>query len=521
VKSHNAAVLSGVSQNRTGAMLVGLALAAQLAITVPLAKILNTWIDESYTLRTTGQSLAYAVHQAIHFELQAPLYFAVLAIWRSLDHSIFFARLFSVICAALLTLCAAPLARRFVPSVNPLWATLFVALNPATIWAALEIRCYAFGGLLSALILWTFFDGFMSQKQTRNARIAHVIVAIAAIYTQYFLGFVLLGTGASLVAGRQWERLRRYLFWLCAVAIGVIPLAYVLHAQISAGTSNYFSTMSLPWLLFEIFQLMVRYALPVQLVFSGAVGLWLGRLVNLMGLAAIVFTFWRVKRGALDAGARTAWIVATVTGLMLAIAFWATKEPFSYRYLFIVFAPVMLAAIATLADLQERLRHAIISWATVFVLASLATVFVSYRPLAKGGDWMRVAAYLERSERPGQPIWVFQTENALPLADYYHGINAIVPIPRPIDFQMPWNENVTVHSDADLDQDFSSVPGPHEYIWVVNTGECRDFSVDYNCPVFEHYLSTHFYLIRTQGFYHSQVRLLRLKALGRGSPPSP
>ncbi|HEV2037894.1 MAG TPA: hypothetical protein VGQ96_04730, partial [Candidatus Eremiobacteraceae bacterium] len=114
-------------------------------------------------------------------------------------------------------------------------------------------------------------------------------------------------------------------------------------------------------------------------------------------------------------------------------------------------------------------------------------------------------------EEAGQPILAFQTENALSLADYYHGRNVIVAVPRPINFTAAWNENVVVHSDRDIEQDLASVPGSHPFIWVVNTTECRDFSVDYHCPIFENFLAKHFTVVLRRQFYHSQVRLLHAK----------
>ena len=81
--------------------LIHLIVCLNLAITVPLAAILNIWTDEAYTLNTTGKNLSYALVQAINFESQAPLYFILLNIWRSVNDSIFWARLFSIICVVL------------------------------------------------------------------------------------------------------------------------------------------------------------------------------------------------------------------------------------------------------------------------------------------------------------------------------------------------------------------------------------------------------------------------------------
>lgn len=61
----------------------------QLLLTLPLAARLNLWLDEAYSLHTTGGGTLRALDEAIRHELQAPLYFIVLQLWRELDHSLF------------------------------------------------------------------------------------------------------------------------------------------------------------------------------------------------------------------------------------------------------------------------------------------------------------------------------------------------------------------------------------------------------------------------------------------------
>ncbi|HEV2878345.1 MAG TPA: hypothetical protein VGW96_02085 [Candidatus Eremiobacteraceae bacterium] len=487
------------------------AIIVNLSITLPLAKILNTWIDESYTLRTTGQTLQYAIHQAIHFELQPPLYFALLTLWRSFDHSIFFARLFSVICAALLVYCAAQVSARYVPGLNPAWAAWFVALNPATIWAAEEIRVYALGGLLSALLMWTFYDGYLAERASSRARIVHAVVAIISLYTQYFLSFVLLAQFCALLVTRRWTTTRYFVLAMLVVGAFGLPIAYILHQQIAAGTSTYFSTESLYSLVLDIYGIAFYYVLPLSKLIT-AMGISHAiRYLVLLGVVAAVAVVFVLRKTGNRPNALNAWTIAIVTCVALALAFKVTKEPFGFRYMFVAFAPIMTAALVTLGDLQRRFRYVVLIWMAVFIVGSLPTLFSTYQPLAKGGDWIRVAAFLESAEEPNQPILAFQTENAMSLDDYYRGRNVIVAVPRPIDFTVAWNEAQVVQTDRDVEQDIASVPGRHPYIWVVNTTECQDFSVDYHCPIFEHFLEAHYTVVVRRQFFRSQARLLRLR----------
>ncbi|HEX9959981.1 MAG TPA: hypothetical protein VGB00_03560, partial [Pyrinomonadaceae bacterium] len=74
---------------------------AHLAVTLPLAFFLNVWMDEASTLYTTQNGFFRTFQTVFADEKQAPLYFLLLSLWRSLDGSIFFARLLSIVFSSL------------------------------------------------------------------------------------------------------------------------------------------------------------------------------------------------------------------------------------------------------------------------------------------------------------------------------------------------------------------------------------------------------------------------------------
>ncbi|MDQ6780765.1 MAG: hypothetical protein M3Z37_06395 [Candidatus Eremiobacteraeota bacterium] len=486
-------------------------IALHLSITTPLALILNTWVDESYTLRTTGQTLYHAVHQAIYFELQPPLYFALLQMWRELDHSIFFARLFSVACAALTLYCAAEITRLYVPAIPRAWVVALLAINPALIWAALEIRVYAFTGLLCALLLWSFYHGFLAMRLSRRAQVAHAVIAIAGLYTQYFLGFLLLGFVFALGVTRRWPALRSYLVTLAAVLACTAPLLYLIHGQISTGTASYFSSDSPLYVFLRLNTTCLNYivpllwAKPLVMIVHGAKGL-----AVLEALAAVALVYLS-RGGPMKHERATLWAVTITAGAMTVLALSVTREPYGARYAYVFFLPLMFALFATLGALPYRFRWVSVVWSLAFAVFAAGALVTSYDHLAKGGDWKRVAQFIQATEQPGQPILAFQTENALPLEDYYSGVNRVLAVPRPIRFDVSWDKNVVVHSDADIARDLRGVPGQHPVVWAVTTNECRYFNVDYHCLIFEHYVATHFTVLLRREFFGSSVRLLHAK----------
>jgi hypothetical protein len=322
---------------------------------------------------------------------------------------------------------------------------------------------------------------------------------------------VLFAQLCALLVARQWTAARYFVAAMLVVGVCSVPIAYVLHQQIAAGTSTYFSDESLKSLLLDIYGIVFYYVLPIAKLISLTGAGHATRYLVAFGIVAAIAVAYILKRGDNRGNGVAAWTIALVSCVVLALAFYATHEPFGFRYVFIAFVAVIVALLVTLAELQGRLKYVAAVWAVIYAAGAVTQLYSTYQPLARGGDWIRVAAFLEATERPNQPILAFQTENAMSLEDYYRGRNTIVAVPRPIDFTVAWNEAQVVQSDRDIEQDIASVPGNHPYIWVVRTPECRDFSVDYHCSIFEHFLATHYTVVVRKEFYHSEARLLRAK----------
>ena len=183
-----------------------------LAISVPLAYALNLWQDEAYTLHTTGAGLAYAFSAAISFEQNAPLYFLIVNLLRHFGDGVFFLRLFSVLCIAATVGLVPLLCRRYLPTANATLVTAVVAFNPFIIYAAVDLRAYGLIVLLSALLLLTYYDAFLSESPGAWPAAAYAICVAAALYTQYYLAFLIAAQGITLLL------FRRRAFWRFLVA---------------------------------------------------------------------------------------------------------------------------------------------------------------------------------------------------------------------------------------------------------------------------------------------------------------
>ena len=115
-------------------------IAMHLLTVLPFAYWLNLWVDEASTLYTTQQGFLHAFQHAWRDEKQAPLYFWIISLWRYADSSLFFVRLFSILCTTGGIVLVWNIARRFFSAQATLIAAVLFAFHPIVIWAALEGR---------------------------------------------------------------------------------------------------------------------------------------------------------------------------------------------------------------------------------------------------------------------------------------------------------------------------------------------------------------------------------------------
>jgi hypothetical protein len=478
--------------------------AAQLALLLPLAFRLPIQIDEAYTLQTTGSSLSHAIGAALHFELQPPLYFAALDLWRHLNGSIFFARLFSVACAAGATYLAPGLIRRYLPEIDPLIAACAVAFNPFVVWAALDIRLYALVLLLTALILRTFYDGFLADRPVRWARTAFVVVALCAVYTQYYTAFLLIALGASLLFTGRLPALRSYLAAMGIAFVATIPLLLVVPSQVAAFSSGNHAP-----------------ALHVLVKALAAIHTFVFALHGTPG-RAIWICAYAIAATALVLGSRAGsvrptrwskviWIVGGIATSIFVVVLAVSGEPVQQRYVTMLFFPVILAVFSAVASLWAARPNAAALALAGLALASYAFSMVGeYRDLEKAGDWNLTAAYLQANEVKGQPILIFMANYALAFDRYYRGRNEVIPVPQRMNPDRYDFASLQVRSEDQIDSSIAGIQGRAASVWLITAGECRKASFQHGCGVVEHFVSDRARVMSDRRFGSTRVRLLQL-----------
>jgi uncharacterized membrane protein len=504
------------SGNRSRLIAIAL-IGINLCITLFLAASLNIWIDEAYSLNTTGKDFSYALNQALYFELQPPGYFLILELWRNLNSSIFFARLFSILCIVSTLAIAPKLSQKYLPDIHPGWITAAIALNPLIVWAAVEIRLYAFVILLSALLLWFFFDGYLSEKSNPLLRWGYAGVAILSLYTQYFFAFLLVAQGITLLILRRWQALRNYIIQMFVVAIAFLPLLLLLPNQVSAHTKIIQKTSSVSAYFKRLIWLKINYFLSINWT-------WLQDhkensktfyliICLMLGLMFLIYK----KPQWLKQQDIALWIMTVVTMVVLVAVTIKLpgKELIEARHTAGFFIPVIFSVFSLIKVVvfpwvksSDRLKILLI-WTLIALFFNLTTLVLAYQPMAKRGDFIRVANYIMEREKPNQPILTFVAEIAIPLSYHYSGQNTIVPVPREEDFKVyDLHENILKH-EREIWQALSQVPGEHSEIWLVRNRVCNLWGIDFNCQVMNDFVSKYYSVKLHQKFAGTDVELLK------------
>jgi uncharacterized membrane protein len=480
-----------------------------LVITLPLAYFLNVWADEASTLATTNDGF-FQTFNNFYNEKQAPLYFFLIGLWRELNDSIFFARLFSIICSALAIRFFFHLAKKIFTRKAALFITAFFALHPFLIWASLEIRVYSLVILLSILLLTLFNEGFLN-KQTEDARkyrIFYILTSIFALYTNYYLGFLLVGNFAALLILKRRSEAQIYFRLMLIVGAAILPLLSLVNLQFGGRAAVFQAEKS----VVEIFRILwnhfLTFILPTEIYpgeeisYFSIFRVWFVRL----GLLAIIVAFIK-KRLKADENTLTFGAIVFVINLFLfAVYFVLSSDLVAIRHAAVLFAPMILFAALILTKIlpaKSRIFAAVLL--AIFFAYSISAL---YPNLAKRGDWARVAAFIEQNETPDQPIFVHQIYDVLSLRAHYRGANRILPDEKILDWGLEDEFGSPQTFIRQIEFIISKIPPDAREIWIVTDESCQTTKA---CLPLENFINANYTIVQEKDFYLERVRLLRKK----------
>lgn len=494
-----------------------------LAIALPLAWQVNIWADEASTLYTTQDGFMRAFQNLFSDEKQAPLYFLLLSLWRKISDSVFFARLFSVVFSLLSIGAFARLAQRIWEEKTALFLTALFALHPYLFWASLEIRLYSLIIFITCLLFSFFYDGFLSDadvsrsssnssegaKAQSRARDFYVLTAILALYTNYYLGFLLVGAFAALLVVRRFREAKSYFMRMLVVGVAMLPLFYIINLQFSDRVATFQAEKSLLegvrilWNHFLTFVLPTEIYSPEESTAFSIIRLWIVR-VSMLGILIVLI---KNKFKDFDKTSVAFGTLAAVCGAFLLFVYFQLGAMYvEIRHAAIYFVAIFIFVAALLVKILPR-KSWIFAAVLYFVFFTYA-IAAMYPNMTKRGDWARVAAFIAQNEAPGQPIVLMPAYEALALPVYYHGANKILPDERYFSFfteAEPGNVNAF---RTQIEFVIGKIPPDAAEIWLLTDENC---AVGQSCEPLENFVAANYTIVLEKDFYKEKVRLLRRK----------
>jgi len=416
-----------------------LAFAAWLRIADTLARPL--WLDEGYSAYIADRDFAWIWRIVPQFETHPPFYYSLLRVWTLLFGDALATRRALGIIAGLATIPVAALGIREIgrligwsslrTQVAMAVAMLLVALAPLMIEMDRQVRPYAVLILAHAVALALLLRiGRIAAEERRIAAwpFASYLVVLAMLLWLHNLAVLSGGAlGLSslvLLAGRGLTRRDWLTFWVGHGLVGLcyLPGLLILLDQASgwtAATWLKFDLGTLPWDLSRLFGT------------PGRPGLILSLLLGASGLAALLRTRegWRVA------------LVLAMTALLpilLSIAISLAKSPvFLPRTLSATTVPAVMLLAIGVAGARGYWRWPV-GVALLLMLALLVRIDLHEFRQRPQQDWYGAAAWLDAHVAPGDEVWAYPNDAALPLhyaahdRGYAKVIAALRPQPTPV-----------------------------------------------------------------------------------------
>lgn len=469
-----------------------------------LGWLMDIRFDEAFTLETTSRGLLHAIRQAIEFEQQAPLYFALLSLWRRIDLSIPFARLFSLVFYPISIWLAAEAAKRYLKNVDPLFAAAAFAVHQLIVWSTLDIRLYSMITAISAGMLVLFHDGYFGGEAKRTARAAFLTLCVVALYTQYYLGFQLAAFAVALAVCGKWQALKRYILGMIAVGVVFIPMALVVFRQAAIVSGHTDLDLSAYELLREVYGRFIVLFFSIEWVRPEWLKTWLGRFVA--AAFGVLFMVKLIRQKLQEDRVLAAVVTVQIAFFASSIPIVGT-QPLQARHMIGLVLPMLLVQFSSLSGFGKPKLLA--AWLVIIAAVNLVFLYDEHKSLAKPGDFRRMAEYVMQNEEPGQPVLVVHADGILPFRYYYSGGNGIDALPQQNELTS-WDPRRNVFRDRDqIAAAFGRWPNATEF-WLVSDGWCGHGTLDFNCQLLESYVADNFVTVSEEKFNGwSSVRLIR------------
>lgn len=474
-----------------------------------LCYTLNVWEDETYTLSTTSNKLATVLKLSYSFEGQPPVYFLLMAIWRLISTDVFFARLFSMICIGGAAYYFYKLVCFISGKTGSGWVLIIFLLNPFTVWAALEIRVYAFLILLSVISIYYFIRYYAGNK--RKDLLIFLAIALVGVYSQYFFTLLVAALAFSLLVFKGYKAFFRFCLYLLPVVLLFLPNFIFIKQQIEMHQGS-LTLVSEAKNVRAVFYSPQDFLMALQLVPFNRWVRWGIKIIFITGLLYGYIKLFKNSRLNSRKELNQLNILLLAAGFLVILygaVVMLTGIMYTAKYMAIFFPFVMLLFVLIKQYYSSARRIIFIGCSLYFV--SLLLLF--YETPVKSYDYKQIAGYINKIEHPGEPVLFYSNLIYPPFTYYYTGKNSVIPLPGKVTFDSSYVTNIkdTVVLKQLLAETTSQAKS---YLFVTNALGIVELNKDMNRDMINEYLEKH-YLTTLDTLYYgrSKTRYLRIRRL--------
>jgi len=445
--------------------------------------------DEPYTMVTTAKGVIYALKKSVKFELQPPLYFVVLSIWRIASISLFWARLFSIICYALSIYVGHNLLKKVSHRSNPFLFTALLAFNPIIIYMGSYARLYALLILEILSLLFLFHSLYIDERPSRWKRFAFIVLSVIGLYTQYFVGIFLFAAGISLLILSNHKVLKRYVFDMIIPVVSLTFIIPYISYQIENSVGQICISGSILKILYFIGQRYEVYLLPVGKLPLNEISRWCIR--ALIVLLIIMSLSTENSKRRLSGKLKYIYLIITIIiSLLFGLMFnMIGKSNLMEKHTLILLIPLILIFIGYYSQIQNK--YIKIIWVLLFM--SIYSIKIGqdfYNP--DNISLKKISHFIENNEGKHQPIMLYNYRLHLEMPYFYSGINKLVELPHSIDFSKPYNVSYwAFHNRVQIEISLNKVAS-YDTLWFVSNNPHNWYGVDYNSSLLDSCINNHY-----------------------------
>jgi uncharacterized membrane protein len=452
-----------------------------------LCRALNIWEDEAYSLHTSLNKLVDVIRLSYHFEDQPPGYFILLSLWRLISPSIFFARLFSVLCIAAAAYVFYLLERTITNLENARWIVVIFLLNPFTVWAALEIRTYALLIFLTILAIYVYLKYYSTHQ--KKYLYSFLLICLIGLYTQYFFAILVAAIAFTTWIFKGWKEFFKLSLYLLIVVILFLPNLYFIFDQLAGNqTERVGFSMSRQFIAVLISTQNFLLALDIA-PFENLIR-WLLKFSLIAFLLFTLIRYLKKTRGTKDPYFQRFNYLLVLFPILLFLfccIIAISGIVYQFKYLTITF-PLFILLFGIFKVYPSKFINLFFSALVVYFTALL---ILNYDQPIKKQDYRSAAAYVKRIEKSNEPILFYSKSILPPFSHYYSGNNELVPL-VPLIYDQEYYEN-DIKDTTEIKGLIMKIRSEsRSYVLVNDTIRGYRYTPRFSNKVFDHYLECNF-----------------------------